>query len=286
MSFTTTQIKAIQTVLRGEGLYNYLIDGVCGPYTVAAVKTYQKKHGLLQDGIVGPITAKSMNLTAILFPTPTPAHTPIFSIGYFINPDATPMVNIDFKALKSKGITEVYIRATNSGTNSYTKLAGWYKIITDAGLKPFAWTWQGFAHSAEVAKMGYHICLDMETYNMSNYLSEIRAVRNASQGKTLILCTKADGWDGDQKWSLVLQYCDAVMPMLYLGDYHKTLMELTTYMKIYNTKYPGKVIPALETYVSDAQVTAKTKTSLASEINAVKPYCKGVALFRYGIGGI
>lgn len=75
MAFTATQIKAIQTKLKSLGYYKGVVDGIFGSYTLAAVKLYQKAKGLAVDGVVGPVTAKALGLTSVLFPTVTP--TPV-----------------------------------------------------------------------------------------------------------------------------------------------------------------------------------------------------------------
>ena len=54
------QVKELQTLLQKMGYYNGRIDGDYGDLTVSSVKAYQKKHGLLQDGIFGPVTCKKL----------------------------------------------------------------------------------------------------------------------------------------------------------------------------------------------------------------------------------
>lgn len=36
--------------------YNLIVDGICGPKTVSAIKDFQKTHGLTVDGVAGPKT--------------------------------------------------------------------------------------------------------------------------------------------------------------------------------------------------------------------------------------
>lgn len=54
--------REVQTVLKKWGYYTGVVDGINGPKTKAAVKKFQKKYGLTQDGIVGPLTAAKMGL--------------------------------------------------------------------------------------------------------------------------------------------------------------------------------------------------------------------------------
>ncbi len=58
----TADIKEVQTRLKKWGYYTGAVDGINGPKTIAAVKKFQKKYGLTQDGIVGPLTAAKMGI--------------------------------------------------------------------------------------------------------------------------------------------------------------------------------------------------------------------------------
>ena len=282
MAFTVTQIKAIQTKLKSLGYYTGVVDGIFGTYTLTAVKAFQKAKGLAVDGVVGPVTAKALGLTSVLFPTVTPTPVAVDEVGYFINRVWNPLENIDWAGLKAKGINAVYIRCAEE---NLTAISAYLPAIKAAGLKPYAWTWMGFTMHKEAIAAGWNICYDLETYNMANYYEEIKSLYAMCKvaGKTFILCTKAQDWDGDMKWSVIKDYCDYLMPMLYLGDYGKTVDQLTTYMKTMNTKYPNKIYPALETYKSDANPVKKDLAVLKAEMVACDPYCKGIALFRYGL---
>jgi len=204
-------------------------------------------------------------------------------LGYFINRIWTPLQNISWTGLAAKGINAVYIRCAEENLEA---ISAYLPAIKAAGLKPYAWTWQGFTMTKEAVAKGWNICADIERNKNLEDLPEIKniyAITKAA-GKTFILCTKAEGsWDGDQAWPSIVPYCDYIMPMLYLGDYKKTVAQLAEYMKVYNAKYPGKVYPVLETYKSDANPVKKDLATLQAEIAACKPYCKGIGLFRYGL---
>ena len=53
------EVRAMQTQLLGHG-YQIDVDGVYGPATENAVKSYQKNNNLTADGIAGPMTYRSM----------------------------------------------------------------------------------------------------------------------------------------------------------------------------------------------------------------------------------
>jgi hypothetical protein len=49
-------IAGAQVALRAEGLYRGPIDGLLGPQTKRAVRTFQRRAGIAVDGVVGPQT--------------------------------------------------------------------------------------------------------------------------------------------------------------------------------------------------------------------------------------
>ena len=53
-------VLELQTLLKQLGYYNGKIDGNYGDITVSSIKAYQKKKGLLQDGVFGPVTCKKL----------------------------------------------------------------------------------------------------------------------------------------------------------------------------------------------------------------------------------
>ena len=53
-------IAGAQVALRSHGVYRGPIDGIRGPQTSRAVRTFQRRHGLQVDGVVGPRTRARM----------------------------------------------------------------------------------------------------------------------------------------------------------------------------------------------------------------------------------
>lgn len=54
-------VRKIQTRLKELGYNCGQIDGVFGPKTEQAIRTFQKDQKLVVDGIAGPVTCKALN---------------------------------------------------------------------------------------------------------------------------------------------------------------------------------------------------------------------------------
>lgn len=57
-----TEVRNIQSRLKSWGYYSGSVDGIFGSQTEAAVKWFQRKHGLSADGIAGPKTLAKIGL--------------------------------------------------------------------------------------------------------------------------------------------------------------------------------------------------------------------------------
>jgi peptidoglycan hydrolase-like protein with peptidoglycan-binding domain len=54
------QVAGVQIALREHGLYRGPIDGLQGPMTVRAIRTFQRRHSLTADGLIGPRTRAAL----------------------------------------------------------------------------------------------------------------------------------------------------------------------------------------------------------------------------------
>ncbi|MBI5458124.1 hypothetical protein [Methanobacterium sp.] len=204
-----------------------------------------------------------------------------FIMGYYINPGVTPISQIDFKSLKTAGITDVYVLVKN---DNYLPILTEAKTKADSvGIKTHAWVFPGFSHASEVAGMDIGVHLDVETYDMPSYIPMIKAMREDTQGVTFSLCVKPEGWDDNQYYYMIAPLCDYIVPMLYIGDYPHSINGLKNWAKVYNALLPGKIVAGLQTYDSYQNVTPVSEITLLSEIKAVQPNTRGVILFRYGL---
>lgn len=55
------QVKTLQNALKTLGYYTRSVDGDFKQYTDTAVKQFQRKYNLSDDGVVGPVTCKKLN---------------------------------------------------------------------------------------------------------------------------------------------------------------------------------------------------------------------------------
>lgn len=56
----SADIAALQVAMGALGLYPHTVDGISGPWTQSAVRTFQTQHGLAVDGIAGPRTRAAL----------------------------------------------------------------------------------------------------------------------------------------------------------------------------------------------------------------------------------
>jgi peptidoglycan hydrolase-like protein with peptidoglycan-binding domain len=54
------QIAGLQIALRQHGVYRGAIDGIQGPQTRRAIRSFQRRHGLAVDGLAGPRTRAAL----------------------------------------------------------------------------------------------------------------------------------------------------------------------------------------------------------------------------------
>jgi len=56
----SANVAALQVAMRAVGLYPHAVDGITGPWTQQAVRTFQTQHGLTVDGVAGPQTRAAL----------------------------------------------------------------------------------------------------------------------------------------------------------------------------------------------------------------------------------
>lgn len=73
-------VSTLQQRLRAHG-FNVSVDGVFGPNTAAAVRSFQQRKGLGVDGVVGPRTWAALNASATPAPAPGGGGNPTLRQG-------------------------------------------------------------------------------------------------------------------------------------------------------------------------------------------------------------
>ena len=61
---SSADIKLVQKKLKNWGYYKGAVDGIYGKQTKSAVILFQKRNGLVADGIVGNKTLKAMGISS------------------------------------------------------------------------------------------------------------------------------------------------------------------------------------------------------------------------------
>ena len=56
----SADVAALQVALRARGVYSGDVDGLTGPGTTAAVRSFQRRRGLVADGVAGPRTRRRL----------------------------------------------------------------------------------------------------------------------------------------------------------------------------------------------------------------------------------
>jgi murein DD-endopeptidase MepM/ murein hydrolase activator NlpD len=56
----SAEVAALQVAMSALGLYPHPVDGITGPWTVQAVRSFQASHGLVVDGVAGPQTLRAL----------------------------------------------------------------------------------------------------------------------------------------------------------------------------------------------------------------------------------
>ena len=82
------EVKKIQTKLRNWGYYTGSVDGVYGWQTQNAVKSFQRKNGLKEDGIAGESTLNAMGIFSSSSSSSSPNEASINLLARVINGEA------------------------------------------------------------------------------------------------------------------------------------------------------------------------------------------------------
>ncbi len=223
---------------------------------------------------------------------------PNFSPHYisYVNPKSTPNYNIN--SMKNEGITDVFmlVSRTQGASNYYLSYLPKIKPKFDAaGITLHAWIFPNFTNKdvAKIAAMGINIHIDLEEFGYlpsTEYITHFVAkMRSACIGRTFTVAAMPDAPGVDfgaiygQDYRLIAPYVNAIVPMLYKGNYHLSDATMTSAAAYMQKEDPGKLWIALQTYSSDNEVITLPASSVLTQINDVKSNADGIAAFRYGL---
>ena len=87
-TLTTTETKTVQKKLKNWGYYSGAVDGIYGSGTRSAVIRFQKKNGLVADGIVGPATARALGMTLSSSKSPNQSSSDLYLLAKCVYAEA------------------------------------------------------------------------------------------------------------------------------------------------------------------------------------------------------
>ena len=120
-------VKKLQTRLNVWGANPALVtDGMFGPATAAAVRTFQAAHGLVVDGVVGPATWKVLNTDPKPGPRPYPAPTGLAVAGKSVNV----ALKWDAVVIGGKPVTSYTVEAWGLDGNRYARATPAVNAVT------------------------------------------------------------------------------------------------------------------------------------------------------------
>lgn len=133
-------VKELQRFLNDSLSLGLIVDGKLGPMTINVIKKWQKAHGLVPDGLIGPKTKALMNNSAPLNTPANTTHTGAYNFGF-----VTLQIHSRGEAVKE---LQIFLNAalnTNMtvdgvfGQNTLTAVQNWQRIhglTPDGGVGP------------------------------------------------------------------------------------------------------------------------------------------------------
>lgn len=171
-------VAHLQRLLTAKGYAPGGADGWFGPRTLAAVKAYQRRHGLVVDGYVGPITWRTLE-PSVVRPaaappsTPARARVPFYSqmnvpngyANYACGPASLAMV-MAAEGRAPPSVLQVALRAGTQRSSAGTSHDGLISAARSYGFTPrTGFGWNALAQSLA---MGHPVVAHVTTGPLSN----------------------------------------------------------------------------------------------------------------------
>ena len=199
-------VKELQLALNEAGFDCGKVDGIFGGKTKAAVKDYQKAHGLKVDGIVGRQTWASLGF---IDPTPEPVQPP------------------NFKQYDSRWASKMYsnhndkkqtMKSSGCGPTAMADIvaAWWDKDCTPWDLAQKSMAWGTRTYDSGTSSTFFRKCADL--YKAAKYQtsSSIDVVKKClDEGGLLVACMGKGYWTSGGHYICVWKYDDTY---IYAND--------------------------------------------------------------------
>lgn len=195
--------------------------------------------------------------------------------------------------INNAGFTDVFYM---QGDNTTAELVQAYNNFKASGIMMRVWVMDNGIETetnvTELANNNLPTHLDIENYSSVNgCISHLNNIGNIckSHNVDFSIVTKNDILDSLNAYNLpsynYMKSAGAkfIDVMSYLGDYGLNYTTLASAAQNCNNEAPGMIGNALESYLSDNDVVAKTQAQIWAEANAVKVYSSCVSFFRDGL---
>lgn len=240
-------------------------------------------------------------------------------VGYWMfSKDAKSLTTDEAHALKSKGITDIYVCTKDvSGNYHLSELQNAITLLHKQGIRVHAWitcfkdgSWvnpsSSSYQSALISKIkniasnydvdGIH--LDCIRYpgtaykhkNASQVIANfVSKVNNVIGNKILSCAVMAEGSKNaylyGQDYSLMSKYCNYLCPMAYKGNYGEPTSWITSSIKYIVQHSSCKIYAGLTTYYGDSNQRSLSASEIQKDVNSAKTGgASGIILFRYNLG--
>lgn len=180
---TGTAVKELQNSLKALGFNPGPADGEFGPLTTAAVKAFQQKHGLLADGIAGPVTQAKIREAMAVKSLPLAGLTVLLDKGHEGLGEG-----LDPGAVDGKNDDDIYtaeaivVDTLGNIVAGELRAAGAKVIETREGNEHLTWEWR----KQIIASSGAQVSISLHTNSGSANASGIETFAYTSKKSALL----------------------------------------------------------------------------------------------------
>ena len=241
-------------------------------------------------------------------------------IGYWMfSAEAKQLTTAKAQALKSKGITDIYVCTRDvNGNYHLSELQNAITLLHKQAIRVHAWIicfkndegWVNPLSSTYQSSLISQIKSITTNYNVDGiHLDYVRypgtayKYQNASQliadfvskvdnviGDKILSCAvMAEGSINDdyygQDYILLSKYCNYLCPMAYKGNYEQSTSWITSTISYIVQQSSCPIYAGLTTYCGDDNLRALSASEMQTDVNSAKKGgASGIVLFKYNFG--